>query len=89
MGASPDHPSRRLRSKAAGDAAVRQAVPSATIFKPGPIMGDEDDFLNNLLFQVGCDVQDMAVQYSAVQYKASPPLGCAQCHYLQAWTHHG
>jgi hypothetical protein len=27
-------------------------VPSATIFKPGPIMGDEDDFLNNLLFQV-------------------------------------
>lgn len=53
MGASPDHPSRRLRSKAAGDAALRSAFPAATIFKPGPIMGDEDDFLNNLLFQVG------------------------------------
>lgn len=52
MGASPDHPSRRLRSKAAGDAALREAFPAATIFKPGPIMGDEDDFLNNLLFQV-------------------------------------
>lgn len=52
MGASPDHPSRRLRSKAAGDAALRAAFPDATIFKPGPIMGDEDDFLNNLLFQV-------------------------------------
>jgi hypothetical protein len=53
MGASPDHPSRRLRSKAAGDAALREIYPGATIFKPSPIMGDEDDFLNNLLFQVG------------------------------------
>jgi hypothetical protein len=55
-------------------------------------MGDEDDFLNNLLFQVGCDVQDMAVQYSAVQCSAVQtyhPLGCTQCHDLQAWTHHG
>lgn len=52
MGASPDHPSRRLRSKAAGDAAVRETFPEATIFKPSPILGDEDDFMNNLLFQV-------------------------------------
>jgi hypothetical protein len=55
MGASPDHPSRRLRSKAAGDAALREIYPGATIFKPSPIMGDEDDFLNNLLFQASSE----------------------------------
>jgi len=53
MGAAPDHPSRRMRSKYAGDEAVREAFPDSTIFRPSPIMGDEDDFLNNLLFQVG------------------------------------
>lgn len=42
-----------MRSKAAGDAAVRDAVPSATIFRPAPIVGEEDDFFNNLLGQVG------------------------------------
>lgn len=52
MGASPNHPSRRMRTKAAGDAELREVFPNATIFKPSPIMGDEDDFLNNLLFQV-------------------------------------
>lgn len=33
MGADADHPSARMRSKAAGDAALRAAVPGATIFK--------------------------------------------------------
>lgn len=33
MGAAVDHPSARMRSKAAGDAAVRETFPDATIFK--------------------------------------------------------
>ncbi len=53
LGADANAPSRRMRSKAAGDEAVRAAVPSATIFRPGPVVGEEDDFFNNLLFQVG------------------------------------
>jgi NADH dehydrogenase (ubiquinone) 1 alpha subcomplex subunit 9 len=50
-GASPSSASARMRSKAAGDAAVRAAVPSATIFRPCNVVGDEDDFFNNLLYQ--------------------------------------
>uniref|UniRef100_A0A383VU92 NAD-dependent epimerase/dehydratase domain-containing protein n=1 Tax=Tetradesmus obliquus TaxID=3088 RepID=A0A383VU92_TETOB len=52
VGAAADHASARMRSKAVGDAAVRETFPDATIFKPAPIIGDEDDLLNNLLFQV-------------------------------------
>jgi uncharacterized protein YbjT (DUF2867 family) len=33
LGAAADHPSARMRSKAAGDAAVRETFPDATIFK--------------------------------------------------------
>jgi NADH dehydrogenase (ubiquinone) 1 alpha subcomplex subunit 9 len=53
VGADLNHPSARMRSKAAGDAAVAAALPGlATIFRPAPVVGDEDDFLNNLLAQV-------------------------------------
>jgi uncharacterized protein YbjT (DUF2867 family) len=34
------------RSKAAGEAAVRAAFPSATIFRPSLVFGPEDDFFN-------------------------------------------
>lgn len=33
VGAAADHASARMRSKAAGDAAVRETFPDATIFK--------------------------------------------------------
>jgi hypothetical protein len=33
LGAAADHASARMRSKAAGDAAVRETFPDATIFK--------------------------------------------------------
>lgn len=53
VGADPQSASRRMRSKAAGDAAVLEALPGlATILRPAPVVGDEDDFLNNLLMQV-------------------------------------
>lgn len=52
LGASADHPSARMRSKAKGDAAVMDALPGlATVLRPAPVVGDEDDFLNNLLMQ--------------------------------------
>jgi len=46
LGAEEDHPSAYYRSKAAGEAAVREAFPSATIVRPAKIVGVEDRFLN-------------------------------------------
>ncbi|KAG1674228.1 hypothetical protein FOA52_013848 [Chlamydomonas sp. UWO 241] len=52
IGADAKATSRRMRTKAAGDAAVRELVPSATIFKPAPIVGIEDYFYNNVIYAV-------------------------------------
>ena len=48
LGADADAPSRYLRSKAAGEAAVRQAagILPYTIFRPSVIFGEGDHFLN-------------------------------------------
>lgn len=46
IGADADSPSRYARAKAAGEAAVRAAVPSATIFRPSVMFGPEDQFTN-------------------------------------------
>lgn len=55
IGASEGSASRRMRTKAAGDAALLSSssnlADKVTIFRPAPIIGDEDDFLNNLLGQ--------------------------------------
>jgi uncharacterized protein YbjT (DUF2867 family) len=45
LGAGADAPSNYLRSKAAGEAAVRAAYPEATIFQPSVIFGQGDSFL--------------------------------------------
>jgi NADH dehydrogenase (ubiquinone) 1 alpha subcomplex subunit 9 len=48
MGASADAPSRRLRTKAAGEAALKQELGEMlTIFKPAPVTGTEDRLFNN------------------------------------------
>lgn len=52
LGASEASPSRRMRTKGLGDAAVLDAVPSATILKPGPVVGIEDHFFNYIIYQV-------------------------------------
>ncbi len=40
--------SQFYRSKAAGETAVREAFPAATIVRPGPMFGHEDKFLTNM-----------------------------------------
>lgn len=45
LAASADAPSNYLRSKAAGEAAVKAAYPAATIFQPSVIFGRGDSFL--------------------------------------------
>ena len=46
IGADPASPSAYGRSKGEGEAAVRDAFPTATILRPSVIFGAEDDFLN-------------------------------------------
>ncbi len=48
LGATADAPSRRLRTKAAGEAAVKQELGDmATIIKPATLTGTEDRLFNN------------------------------------------
>lgn len=46
IGADPASPSIYGRSKAAGEKAVRQEIPKATIVRPSVVFGPEDDFFN-------------------------------------------
>ncbi|WP_027531619.1 complex I NDUFA9 subunit family protein [Bradyrhizobium sp. WSM3983] len=46
IGADTESPSHYARAKAAGEAAVMAAVPSATIFRPSVMFGPEDQFTN-------------------------------------------
>lgn len=46
IGASAASESRYLSTKAAGEAAVRAAFPSATVLRPSLVFGPEDDFFN-------------------------------------------
>ena len=46
IGASPDAPSVYARTKAAGEAAVRELYPGAVILRPSIVFGPEDDFFN-------------------------------------------
>lgn len=48
LGANENSTSRRLQSKFAGEQAVREIYPEATIFKPGQLIGVEDNLMNNL-----------------------------------------
>jgi len=46
LGAKADSPSAYARSKAAGEVAVLQAFPKATILRPSVVFGPEDGFFN-------------------------------------------
>lgn len=45
-GADPQSPSAYARTKAAGEVAVRAAVPRATILRPSVVFGPDDNFIN-------------------------------------------
>ena len=46
IGADPRSPSAYARTKAAGEEAVRDAFPTATILRPSIVFGPEDQFFN-------------------------------------------
>ncbi len=46
LGADPESASLYARSKAAGEAAVREAFPQAVVVRPSIVFGPEDDFFN-------------------------------------------
>jgi uncharacterized protein YbjT (DUF2867 family) len=46
IGANPNSPSVYARSKAQGEAAVRDVFPGAVILRPSVVFGPEDDFFN-------------------------------------------
>lgn len=46
LGADAESPSKYARTKAAGEAAVRAAVPTAVIVRPSVVFGPEDNFFN-------------------------------------------
>jgi NADH dehydrogenase len=46
IGADPSSPSLYARSKAAGEEAVREAMPGAVILRPSVVFGAEDQFFN-------------------------------------------
>lgn len=48
IGADPRSPSAYARTKAAGEAAVRDAFPTATILRPSIVFGPEDQFFNRI-----------------------------------------
>lgn len=46
IGADARSPSAYARTKAAGEAAVREAIPTATVLRPSIVFGPEDSFFN-------------------------------------------
>ena len=46
IGADAHSPSKYARTKAMGEAAVREVIPSAVILRPSIVFGPEDDFFN-------------------------------------------
>ncbi len=53
IGADASSPSAYARTKAAGEAAVRMAIPTATIFRPSIVFGEEDQFFNRFAAMAG------------------------------------
>ena len=72
LGAAPDAPSHYLKSKGAGEVALRDACPAATVFRPSVVFGAGDRFMN---------------QFAELQ-KVFPvmPLACADARFQPVWV---
>jgi NADH dehydrogenase len=70
--ADADAPSAYLRSKAAGEAVVRDTFPGATFFRPSVIFGQGDQFLN--VFAGLCSMAPML------------PLSCPEALFQPVWV---
>ena len=46
IGADPDSPAKYGRTKAEGEGAVREAIPSAVVIRPSVVFGQDDHFFN-------------------------------------------
>lgn len=53
IGADENSPSEYARTKAAGEAAVQEHMPSAVILRPSIIFGNEDEFFNRFAGMIG------------------------------------
>jgi NADH dehydrogenase len=53
IGADASSPSAYARTKAEGEAAVRAAIPTATILRPSIVFGEEDQFFNRFAAMAG------------------------------------
>lgn len=72
LGAAPAAPSYYLRSKAAGEAALRESDPKATVMRPSVLFGDRDRFMN---------------LFARLQAIAPfMPLACADARFQPAWV---
>ncbi|MGN6819499.1 MAG: complex I NDUFA9 subunit family protein [Sphingomonas sp.] len=53
LGADAESPSKYYASKAAGEAAAREAFPGAVVLRPSVVFGPEDKFLNRFAGMIG------------------------------------
>jgi len=88
-GASPDATSRRLRSKAVGEELVRSIIPTATILRPGPLVGDEDRFTRRLARMVRMHGPTMPLVEGGTQLVAPTFVGDVAEATLKALNHAG
>lgn len=72
MGASAHAPSHYLRSKAAGEAAIREAASQATVMRPSVMFGAGDRFINRF-----AQLQAIAPFF---------PLACADARFQPVWV---
>lgn len=72
LGATPGAPSNYLRSKAVGEAALRDACAEATVLRPSVMFGEGDRFMNRFA-QLQCVAPIM-------------PLACADARFQPVWV---
>ncbi|MEC3912475.1 complex I NDUFA9 subunit family protein [Sphingobium sp. CR2-8] len=69
IGADAQSPSAYGRSKAAGEAAVKAAFPTATIIRPSIVFGQEDQFLNRFAQIIGSAAPVIPVIGAATKFQ--------------------